>query len=61
METYSIYLATETEKYTFMDIVRRSGAVLSAVSGCGTGYHISIEATPGQAESINTAWAGVCA
>lgn len=61
MENYSIYLETENEKYTFMDIVRRSGAVLAAVSGCGSGYHISIQATPGQADRINTAWAGVTA
>ena len=61
MENYSIYLATESEKYTFMDIVRNTGAVLSAVSGCGTGYHISIQATPGQADKINLAWAGATA
>ena len=59
MENYSIYLETENEKYTFIDIVHRSGAVLAAVSGCGSGYHISIQATPGQADRINTAWAGV--
>lgn len=61
MENYSIYLETENEKYAFMDIVRRAGAILSAVSGCGSGYHISIQATPGQADRINTAWAGVSA
>lgn len=61
MENYSIYLATETEKYTFMDIVRRAGAILTAVSGWGDGYNISIQATPGQADRINTAWAGVSA
>ena len=59
MENYSIYLSTETEKYDFMDIVRRSGAKLTDVSGCGPGYHICISATPKQAETINTAWAGV--
>ena len=61
MENYSIYLQTENEKYTFMDIVRQAGAVLAAVSGCGSGYHISIQATPGQADRINVAWAGVTA
>jgi hypothetical protein len=61
MENYSIYLQTENEKYTFMDIVRQAGAVLAAVSGCGSGYHISIQATPGQADRINAAWAGVTA
>jgi hypothetical protein len=59
MENYSIYLQTENEKYTFMDIVRQAGAVLAAVSGCGSGYHISIQATPIQADRINAAWAGV--
>ncbi len=61
MENYSIYLHTENEKYTFMDIVRQAGAVLAAVSGCGSGYHISIQATPGQADRINAIWAGVTA
>ena len=59
MENYSIYLGTESEKYGFIEIVRQTGAVLAAVSGCGTGYHISIEATPKQADRINTIWAGV--
>ena len=59
MENYSIYLSTETEKYDFMALVRRSGAILTDVAGCGSGYHISISATPKQAETINTAWAGV--
>lgn len=58
MENYSIYLSTEREKYTFMAIVRRAGAVLSDVSGCGSGYHISIQATPGQATRINNEWGG---
>lgn len=61
MENYSIYLSTENEKYSFIEITRQAGAVLAAVSGCGTGYHISIQATPGQADRINAAWAGVSA
>lgn len=56
MENYSIYLETENQKYSFIEIVRTAGAILSAVSGCGTGYHISIEATPSQAQRINTMW-----
>jgi len=59
MENYSIYLSTENEKYDFMDIVRQAGAVLAAVSGCGSGYHISIQATPNQADRINAAWGAV--
>lgn len=61
MENYSIYLATENEKYTMMTLVRQFGAILTDVSGCGTGYHISIQATPMQADKINSAWAGVTA
>lgn len=59
MENYSIYLDSENQKYSFIEIVRRVGAELSAVSGCGTGYHISILATPGQAERINRDWSRV--
>lgn len=58
MENYNIYLTTETEKYNFIDLVRGAGAVLAAVSGCGPGYYISIQATPEQAENINNLWAG---
>lgn len=53
MTAYNIYLATETEKYNFMDIVKKAGAVVQAVSGCGTGYYIQIAATEKQAEKIN--------
>ena len=59
MENYSIYLNTEKDKYSFIEIVQKTGAVLSSVSGCGTGYHISIEATPSQAERINNMWGAV--
>ena len=59
MENYSIYLDSENQKYSFIEIVRRVGAELSAVSGCGTGYLISILATPGQAERINRDWSRV--
>lgn len=56
MENYSIYLDSENQKYSFIEIARQAGAELAAVSGCGTGYHISILATPGQAEQINRMW-----
>ncbi len=58
MENYSIYLETENEKYSFIEITRQAGAVLAAVSGCGPGYHICLLATPGQADRINAAWTG---
>lgn len=59
MENYSIYLDKETEKYKMISIVREVGAILSDVSGCGTGYHISVQATPIQAETINRMFSGV--
>lgn len=59
MENYSIYLERETDKYNFISICRNAGAELAAVSGCGTGYHISILATPSQAARINREWGRV--
>lgn len=56
MENYSIYLSTEKEKYSFIAIARAAGAILADVSGCGSGYHISIQATPAQATRINNDW-----
>ena len=56
MEYYNIYLPTETQKHDFIAIARDAGAVLASVSGCGTGYYISIQATPKQAEKINYIW-----
>jgi len=59
MENYSIYLSTEKDKYSFISICRNAGAELTDVSGCGTGYHISILATPLQAERINKEWSAI--
>ena len=58
MEYYNIYLPTETQKYDFIAIAREAGAVLASVSGCGTGYYISIQATPDQVEKINCIFGG---
>lgn len=55
MNNYSIYLATESEKYNLINLVRAAGATVSGVSGCGTGYYIQIDATPDQANEINAA------
>lgn len=52
---YNIYMATETEKYNFIQIAREAGAVVTGVSGCGTGYYIQIDATEAQAAAINKA------
>ena len=59
MENYSIYLERETDKYNFIDICRNVGAELTAVAGCGSGYHISILATPSQANTINKLWSAI--
>lgn len=53
---YSIFLETETEKYDFLAAVRGSGATLTAVSGCGTGYVINVDATPEEAAWIERTW-----
>ena len=56
MDNYSIYLSSEKDKRSFVEITRRAGAQLAAVSDCGGGYHISILATPIQAMHINRDW-----
>jgi shikimate kinase len=56
METYSIYLSTETEKYDYIRAAREAGATLTGVSGCGPGYYIQIDATPAQVEYIEKTW-----
>lgn len=53
MNNYNIIAGTETQKYNIINIVREAGAVLTGVSGCGTGYYIQLDATPEQAENIN--------
>ena len=53
MNNYNIYAATESDKYRMIDIIRTVGARLTGVSGCGPGYYIQLDATPGQADEIN--------
>lgn len=53
MNNYNIIAGTETQKYNIINIIREAGAVLTGVSGCGTGYYIQIDATPEQADNIN--------
>jgi len=53
MNNYNIIAGTETQKYNIINIIRQAGAVLTGVSGCGTGYYIQIDATPAQAAEIN--------
>ena len=53
MMNYNIYTNTENEKYRIIDIIRSTGAVLTGVSGCGSGYYIQLDATAAQADRIN--------
>lgn len=53
MNNYNIIAGTETQKYNIINIIREAGAVLTGVSGCGSGYYIQIDATPEQANNIN--------
>ena len=53
MNNYNIIAGTETQKYNIINIIREAGAVLTGVSGCGSGYYIQIDATPEQADNIN--------
>lgn len=53
MHNYNITAATETEKYNIINLIRRVGAKLTAVSGYGSGYYIQLNATPLQASAIN--------
>ena len=53
MNNYNIIAGTETQKYNIINIIRQAGAILTGVSGCGSGYYIQIDATPEQADNIN--------
>ena len=53
MNSYNIYVQTETEKYEVIRDIRETGAVLTGVSGCGTGYYIQLDATPEQVFILN--------
>lgn len=53
MNNYNIVVATEKQKYNIIDIIRAAGAILTGVSGYGSGYYIQMDATPEQAETIN--------
>ena len=55
MTNYNIVASTEEMKYKILDVIRVAGAVLTGVSGYGSGYYIQLNATPEQAERINNA------
>lgn len=52
-QNYNLYAPTESEKFAAILIIRGMGAIVTAVSGCGRGYYIQIDATPTQAAKIN--------
>jgi hypothetical protein len=53
MKNYHIVASTETDKYSIIDTIRAAGAVLTGVSGYGSGYYIQMDATEAQADYIN--------
>ena len=53
MREYNIVCSTERDKYLTMDTIRAAGAVLTGVSGYGSGYYIQFDATEAQADYIN--------
>lgn len=53
MNNYNITAATETEKYNIINLIRAAGAILTGVSGYGSGYYIQLNATPEQVFTIN--------
>ncbi len=55
MNNYNIVASTEKEKYRIVDVIRAAGAIVSGVSGYGSGYYIQLDATPDQVERINNA------
>lgn len=55
MNNYNIVASTETEKYKIIDAIRAAGAVLTGVSGYGTGYYIQLDATEAQVNTLNKA------
>lgn len=55
MNNYNIVASTETEKYQIINAIRAAGAVLTGVSGYGTGYYIQLDATETQVNILNKA------
>ena len=57
MNGYNIVAATENEKYNIIEMIRDGGAILTGVSGYGSGYYIQLNATPLQVLALNKALA----
>lgn len=58
MNNYNIVAATENDKYSILETIRAAGAVVTGVSGYGSGYYIQIDATAEQVDRINRAIMG---
>ena len=58
MNNYNITAATEAEKYNIIELIRSAGAILTGVSGYGSGYYIQLNATPEQVHTINSKLVG---
>ena len=53
MNNYNIVAATESEKYKIIDMIRAAGAILTGVSGYGSGYYIQLTADPATVATLN--------
>ena len=53
MNNYNIVASTENEQSSIITMIRAAGAVLTGVSGYGSGYYIQLEATPAQVMQLN--------
>jgi hypothetical protein len=53
MKNYNIVASTEADKYSILETIRAAGAVLTGVSGYGSGYYIQFDATAAQVDEIN--------
>lgn len=53
INAYNLYRETATEKYEALAMIRKAGAVVTGVSGCGSGYYIQLSATPEQASELD--------
>ncbi len=54
MHNYNIVASTESEKYRIIEIVRNAGAILTGVSGYGSGFYIQLSADEKQVNEINS-------
>lgn len=53
INSYNLYRETTAGKYEAMAMIRKAGATVTGVSGCGSGYYIQLNATPEQASELD--------